>query len=129
MKGREKFNSIYDVVKKVVVLAVIISLTVTVVGLSYKCYSKNVDLKGIYITTYKIKRTIRDSKGDRCSVTQYLYKRVKYRDQYHVMGGFLFRYHPIKEKNDLLAENEIATDIDCNIAAGLLSKDNLKIIP
>lgn len=47
----EKFNSIYDVVKKVVVLAVIISLTITVIDLSYK----NMDIKGVYITKYKIK--------------------------------------------------------------------------
>lgn len=116
----EKFNSIYDVVKKAVVLAVIISLTVTVIDLSYKNYSKDLKQKGIYFTIYKIERKDFSQKGNTCRITERIYK---YRWN---MG---WNGKPVTENNQLLVENEIGTNIDCNLAVGLLSKDNLKIIP
>lgn len=75
------------------------------------------DIKGVYITKYKIKNQVSNSKGDRCSLTESLFKRVKNKKDF-------FGY---SEK--FITENEIAKDIDCNLAVGLLSKDNLKIIP
>ena len=115
----EKFNSIYDVVKKAVVLAVIISLTVTVIDLSYKNYSKDLKQKGIYFTTYKIETRSFSQKGNTCRIIERIYK-----------YGWVMSWNskPVTD-NKLLVENEIGTNIDCNLAIGLLSKDNLKIIP
>ena len=118
----EKFDRIYDAVKKVVVLAVIISLTVTVIDLSYKNYSKDLKQKGIYFTIYKIEKRSSSQKGNTCKITERIYK-------YKRNMGWKWDGKSWKEENQLLAENEIGTDIDCNLAVGLLSKENLKIIP